>query len=112
MAPDGETVVRRIGQGDHRGATDSTWVRSRFNEPQGLCLLPPGTADYDVVVADTVNHLLRGLRLDTGEVVTVAGRLMLIAPDARGHGESGRPADGYAPADFAAAGFAASWRWR
>jgi pimeloyl-ACP methyl ester carboxylesterase len=32
----------------------------------------------------------------------VAGRLQLIAPDARGHGESGRPADGYTPADFAA----------
>jgi pimeloyl-ACP methyl ester carboxylesterase len=32
----------------------------------------------------------------------IAGRLQLIAPDARGHGESGRPADGYAPADFAA----------
>jgi pimeloyl-ACP methyl ester carboxylesterase len=32
----------------------------------------------------------------------VGGRLMLIAPDARGHGESGRPADGYAPADFTA----------
>ena len=33
---------------------------------------------------------------------SIAGRLQLIAPDARGHGESGRPADGYAPADFAA----------
>src|SRR5437762_12407138 len=32
----------------------------------------------------------------------VAGRLKLVAPDARGHGESGRPADGYAPADFTA----------
>ena len=32
----------------------------------------------------------------------VAGRLRLVAPDARRHGESGRPADGYAPADFAA----------
>ena len=32
----------------------------------------------------------------------IAGRLPLIAPDARGHGESGRPAEGYAPADFAA----------
>jgi pimeloyl-ACP methyl ester carboxylesterase len=32
----------------------------------------------------------------------IAGRLQLIAPDARGHGESGRPADGYAPADFVA----------
>src|SRR5256885_14004740 len=32
----------------------------------------------------------------------VGGRLKLVAPDARGHGESGRPASGYAPADFAA----------
>ena len=32
----------------------------------------------------------------------IAGRLRLIAPDARGHGESGRPPGGYAPADFAA----------
>ena len=32
----------------------------------------------------------------------VAGRLQLVAPDARGHGESGRPASGYAPADFTA----------
>ncbi|TMF78465.1 MAG: alpha/beta hydrolase [Chloroflexi bacterium] len=33
---------------------------------------------------------------------SIAGRLRLIAPDARGHGESGRPAQGYALADFAA----------
>jgi pimeloyl-ACP methyl ester carboxylesterase len=32
----------------------------------------------------------------------VAGRLTLVAPDARGHGESGRPPDGYAAADFTA----------
>src|SRR5712691_11902461 len=32
----------------------------------------------------------------------VGGRLTLVAPDARGHGESGRPAAGYAPADFTA----------
>jgi pimeloyl-ACP methyl ester carboxylesterase len=32
----------------------------------------------------------------------VAGRLRLIAPDARGHGESGRPADDYAPQTFVA----------
>ena len=32
----------------------------------------------------------------------VAGRLRLLAPDARGHGESGRPADGYAPDEFVA----------
>jgi pimeloyl-ACP methyl ester carboxylesterase len=33
---------------------------------------------------------------------TVAGRLRLIAPDARGHGESGRPVDAYAPQEFIA----------
>ena len=32
----------------------------------------------------------------------VGGRLALIAPDARGHGESGRPASGYTPEDFVA----------
>ncbi|HEY8730733.1 MAG TPA: alpha/beta hydrolase [Candidatus Limnocylindria bacterium] len=32
----------------------------------------------------------------------VAGRLRLVAPDARGHGASAAPADGYAPEDFVA----------
>jgi esterase len=32
----------------------------------------------------------------------VAGRLRLIATDARGHGESGRPTNSYAPQDFVA----------
>src|SRR5207245_10310049 len=32
----------------------------------------------------------------------VGGRLRLVASDARGHGESGRPAGEYAPADFTA----------
>jgi pimeloyl-ACP methyl ester carboxylesterase len=32
----------------------------------------------------------------------VAGRLELVATDARGHGESARPQEGYAPADFVA----------
>jgi thiol-disulfide isomerase/thioredoxin len=62
LAPDGETLVRRI-EGD-------------LKEPQGLLLLPDriaGIAGYDVVVADTVNHRLRGLQLDTGELTTVAG---------------------------------------
>ncbi len=59
-----ETVVRRIGTG-RRGEP--------FNEPQGLLLLPENVAGYDVLVADTVNHQLRGLELDTGEVILVAG---------------------------------------
>jgi thiol-disulfide isomerase/thioredoxin len=70
---DNETLVRRIGTGQ-RGRKDGT--EPEFSEPAGLCLLPPHVAEvagYDVVVADTVNHLLRGFKLETGEVTTVAG---------------------------------------
>ncbi|GIG58072.1 hypothetical protein Lfu02_24440 [Longispora fulva] len=72
LAADGETVLRRIGVGQ-RGRLDEP---AQFNEPQGLCLLPQqvaAIAGYDVVVADTVNHLLRGVRLSDGHVTTVAG---------------------------------------
>ncbi|MEV6374065.1 NHL domain-containing thioredoxin family protein [Micromonospora musae] len=75
LEPDGETLVRRIGSGD-RGRTDGPTGVATFSEPQGLCLLPEqvaGVVGYDLVVADTVNHLLRGVRLATGEVVTIAG---------------------------------------
>jgi thiol-disulfide isomerase/thioredoxin len=75
LEADGETVLRRIGSGT-RGRADGGPATASFSEPQGLCLLPPKVAErvgYDVVVADTVNHLLRGVRLETGEVTTVAG---------------------------------------
>ncbi|GAB3949181.1 hypothetical protein GCM10027614_47510 [Micromonospora vulcania] len=75
VGPDGETPIRRIGSGD-RGRADGPAGAATFSEPQGLCLLPTHVAEvagYDLVVADTVNHLLRGVRLETGEVVTVAG---------------------------------------
>ena len=73
LAEDAETVVRRIGTGE-RGLVDG--AEARFNEPNGLCLLPEDVAaevGYDVVVADTVNHALRGVALATGEVTTLAG---------------------------------------
>ncbi|GAB1643764.1 NHL domain-containing thioredoxin family protein [Krasilnikovia sp. MM14-A1259] len=75
LAADGETPVRRIGTGE-RGRDDGPADAASFSEPQGMCLLPPAVAEqagYDVVVADTVNHLLRGLSLSTGQVRTVAG---------------------------------------
>jgi len=56
-----DRVIRRLGG---------------FKEPNGLCLLPPEVAaevGYDVVVADTVNHQLRGIALGTGEVSVLAG---------------------------------------
>ncbi|MEU6893086.1 NHL domain-containing thioredoxin family protein [Streptomyces sp. NPDC046557] len=63
MAPDGESVVRRVGSGER------TFTADGFTEPQGLALLPDGR----VVVADTVNHALRTYDPTTGAVETVAG---------------------------------------
>jgi thiol-disulfide isomerase/thioredoxin len=68
LALDGETVLRRIGSGT-RGRRDGTAEQADFAEPNGLALLPPGLAPFDVVVADTANHVLRGVRLADGAVV-------------------------------------------
>lgn len=56
LAADGESVVRRIGDGE-------------FREPQGLALLPDGR----VVVADTVHHALCVLDPESGAIERVAG---------------------------------------
>ena len=75
LAEDAETVIRRIGDGE-RGLVDGPAGTARFNEPNGLVLLPEEVAaqvGYDVVVADTVNHALRGVQLETGAVTTLAG---------------------------------------
>ncbi|MGW9405236.1 NHL domain-containing thioredoxin family protein [Arthrobacter sp. NPDC055585] len=69
------TVRRVIGEGT-KGWRDGDSGTARFNEPQGLAVLPAAVAetlDYDVLVADTVNHRLRGVNLATGAVTTVAG---------------------------------------
>ena len=73
--PDLATVVRTIGSGT-KGHADGSAAEAQFNEPQGLALLPDALAaevGYDVVVADSVNHRLRGITLATGEVRTLAG---------------------------------------
>ncbi|MFB8371860.1 NHL domain-containing thioredoxin family protein [Pseudarthrobacter sp. NPDC055928] len=49
---------------------------AQFNEPQGLVLLPEDVAakvGYDVVIADSVNHRLRGLSLQDGKATTLVG---------------------------------------
>lgn len=74
LAADGETVLRRIGSGE-RGRADGPSDAASFAEPQGLAVLPASTArevGYDVVVADTANHLIRGIRMADGAVTTVA----------------------------------------
>lgn len=75
LAADGETLVRRIGSGE-RGLVDGGPDEARFSEPNGLTLVPAELRErlgYDVLVADTVNHVLRGVRLADGAVTTVAG---------------------------------------
>ncbi len=89
LAPDGETVLARIGAGT-RGHNDGAPDQAQFSEPNGVCLLPPeiaAVAGYDVVVADTVNHLLRGVRLADGQVTTIAGtgKQWRRAPDGSAH---------------------------
>lgn len=75
LAADLVTEIRRVGSGE-RGMYDGAADHCSFNEPQGLVLLPPALATavgYEVIIADTVNHALRGLRLADGFVSTVAG---------------------------------------
>lgn len=72
---DGTTVSQIVGNG-LRGFTNGNATKSQFSEPNGLCALPPEIAaevGYDIVIADTVNHALRGYNSATNEVTTIAG---------------------------------------
>lgn len=82
--PDGVTVDEVIGEGI-RGHVDGDAEQARFAEPNGVLELPEEVAEevgYDLLVADTANHLLRGVKLGQDrllrartatEVMTVAG---------------------------------------
>ncbi|MBB6628264.1 redoxin domain-containing protein [Nocardioides sp. KIGAM211] len=77
--PGGGTLVADAGHDEVVELdADGAVVRrfTGFREPNGLCLLPDDVAaevGYDVVVADTVHHQLRGIALGTGEVSVLAG---------------------------------------
>ncbi|WP_102157944.1 NHL domain-containing thioredoxin family protein [Zhihengliuella halotolerans] len=91
LASDLNTVVRTIGEGT-KGHADGGAATARFNEPQGLVVLPAavaGEVGYDVVVADTVNHRLRGVNLETGAVITLAGNGVQRLLDSERSRESG-----------------------
>jgi len=75
LADDLGTPLAVVGDGV-RGLVDGAAAEARFSEPAGLALLPADVAvrvGYDVVVADSVNHALRGVRLADRSVTTVAG---------------------------------------
>ncbi len=93
LAADGGTVLRTVGSGE-RGLVDGGPAEAGFAEPQGLALLPADVAarvGYDVVVADTADHALRGLRLADGHVVTVAGTGEQLRQRAGGGPALGQP---------------------
>jgi thiol-disulfide isomerase/thioredoxin len=75
LAGDLQTIVWRIGSG-RRGRLDGPAAEASFDEPGAGCLLPREIArrvGYDLVVADTGNHLLRAVNLGQGVVSTLAG---------------------------------------
>ena len=99
---DGATVDAIIGTG-HRGHADGDETDAQFAEPNGVLALPPEVADevgYDLLVADTAGHRLRGVRVGHNrllrsrtatEVTTVAGsgaQWMQGEPLPRGEGDA------------------------
>ena len=62
-------VTAVYGRGE-AGYTDGAALDARFDSPQGMALSPDGRILY---VADTNNHAVRSINLQTGEVATAAG---------------------------------------
>ena len=99
---DGVTVDEVIGTG-RRGHADGDGETAQFAEPNGVLALPEEIAaevGYDLLVADTAGHRLRGVKIGqdrllrsrtTTEVVTVAGtgeQWMQGEPLPRGEGDA------------------------
>ncbi|MBB5830474.1 thioredoxin-like domain-containing protein [Brachybacterium aquaticum] len=99
---DGATVDAIIGSGA-RGHADGDEETAQFAEPNGVLALPAEVASevgYDLLVADTANHRLRGVKVGQDrllrsrtatEVTTVAGsgaQWMQGEPLPRGEGEA------------------------
>ena len=79
LGTDFTTVLATFGTGAKGyadGPAADDLATAQFNEPQGLVLLPEEVAakvGYDVVIADSVNHRLRGLSLQDGKATTLVG---------------------------------------
>lgn len=67
VTPEGQ-VSTLAGDGE-AGYDDSRGKNARFNEPMGLAIGP----DNILYVADSKNHVIRQVTLDTGEVTSYAG---------------------------------------
>lgn len=67
--------LRLIGTG-LRGRADGSANTATFNEPAGMARLPEEIAahvGFDLVIADSANHVLRGVDSGSGHVCTIAG---------------------------------------
>ena len=70
-----DTIVWSAGVGV-RGLADGALDQASFCEPYGVAWVGQdevAALGYHLVVADTANHLLRGINLDSGTVTTIAG---------------------------------------
>lgn len=74
--------VRRAWGGGAQGFEDGDAASASFNHPQGMAL-----RGAELYVADTENHAVRVLHLDTGGVETVAG----VGEQARVYAPAGMP---------------------
>lgn len=113
VAQDLTTVIATFGGGTDgtKGHTDGTGTTARFNEPQGMALVPAELRKklgYDVLITDTVNHRLRSLNLATGQVGTLAGSGVQRVIDGQ-NAASGNP--NHIPAHTPATNIALSSPW-
>lgn len=72
---DPDRAITRIGLGS-RGRSDGDFQSASFAEPYGLRFLEAELATkvgFDLVVADTANHLIRAINLEQQSVITIAG---------------------------------------
>lgn len=63
-------VLKVIGGGEKNeaGNVDGTFSEARFHSPQGVVF-----ENEVIFVADTENHTIRQIKLETGQVITIAG---------------------------------------
>lgn len=64
-----KVVTTIAGYPGSRGFNDGAGINARFNYPEGIA-----TDGVYLYVADTLNQVIRKIRIDSGEVVTLAGR--------------------------------------
>jgi len=66
-------AIERIFGSGQPGLQDGPAGQAAFNHPHGLALHSGGPAGSTLYVADTGNNVLRAIRLESGQVETIAG---------------------------------------